>query len=331
MHSMSPDHPISDVAGPAIEIRGVSRRFGTITALREVSISVRRGEIHALLGPNGAGKTTLLRILAGLTTPSQGVACVLGYDVFGPAKAARRLVGVIPSGDRTFYQRLSGFENLVFFGRLYGFSHREAARRAREALDAVGLTGSESQAVGRYSQGMQKRLAIARAIQIDPGVMLIDEATHNLDPEGARRVRELIRATADRGTGVLWATQRVEEIRGFAETVTLLHKGVVRFTGTPAQLVSMTSPKSFLIRIRNGRLPTEQLPDAMEIALGPLGLIVPDRSQDAEHYVLTVGDGATLGEAIAALTTADFQVLSCHETRSEIEQAFISLTKDAPA
>jgi len=326
---MSPGRSISDVAGPAIEIRGLSRRFGTTTALREVSISVRRGEIHALLGPNGAGKTTLLRILAGLTRPSSGTARILGRDIVNQAAAVRRLVGVIPSGDRTFYQRLSGLENLVFFGRLYGFGYRDAARQARETLGAVGLAGHEHLAVGKYSQGMQKRLAIARALLTDPAVLLVDEATHNLDPDGARRVRELVRAAADRGTGLLWATQRVEEIRGFADFVTLIHRGTVRFTGTTAQLVSLASPTSFLLRIRNGRVSSQQPTAELQAALGHLGALTSDQSGDGEHYVLTIRDSATLGEAISAITAASFQVLSCHETRPEIEQAFILLTEES--
>src|SRR3990170_2220332 len=134
---------------PAVDIRALTRRFGVRTALRDVSITVARGEIHALLGPNGAGKTTLLRILAGLTRPSAGTAAVLGVDILRQSAAVRGLVGVIPSGDRTFYQRLSGLENLIFFARLYGFSFRDAMRRARETLESVGLAGQESLMAGK--------------------------------------------------------------------------------------------------------------------------------------------------------------------------------------
>jgi len=312
---------------PAIEVSSVSRRFGSTVALENVSVHVAQGEIHALLGPNGAGKTTLLRILSGLTIPTRGSARVLGRDTARRTSEGRHLVGVIPSGDRTFYQRLSGIENLLFFARLYGLGYQEALRRAGDTMASVGLNGVEGLVVGKYSQGMQKRLAIARALLIDPRVLLVDEATHNLDPEGARRVRELIRAAADRGAGVLWATQRIEEIRGFAETVTMLHHGVVRFSGTPAQLVSMTAPKSFLIRVGNGR-PSGDRVNALKLALGALGAIEPERSNDGEHYTLTIADGATLGEAISAIVNADIQILACHETRPEIEEAFISLTRE---
>jgi len=317
-------------SGPAVEIHEVTRRFGAKAALAGVSMSVSRGEIHALLGPNGAGKTTLLRILAGLTRPTTGTVRILGLDVLRQTAGVRRLVGVIPSGDRTFYQRLSGLENLIFFGRLYGFSFAEASRRAREVLEAVGLGGQEYLMTGKYSQGMQKRLAIARALLTDPAVFLVDEATHNLDPEGARRVREFVRGAADRGAGVVWATQRVEEIRGFADTVTLLHQGNVRFTGTTAQLVSLASPTRFLLKIRNGRLSADHLTLGLRTALGTHGVISSDASEDGEHYVMTVAEGSTLGQAIAAITAANFQVLSCHETRPEIEQAFVELTGGGP-
>ena len=185
--------------------------------------------------------------------------------------------------------------------------------------------------IGKYSQGMQKRLAIARALLTEPVVFLVDEATHNLDPEGARRVREIIRHAADRGAGVVWTTQRVEEIRGFADTVTLLHRGAVRFTGTTAQLVSLASPTRFLIKVRNGRLDPRHLTEGLRAALGSHGAISSDASEDGEHYVMTVAKDSTLGQAIAAITAADLQVISCHETRPEIEQAFVELTEDATA
>jgi ABC-2 type transport system ATP-binding protein len=182
--------------------------------------------------------------------------------------------------------------------------------------------------VGKYSQGMQKRLAIARALLTDPVVLLVDEATHNLDPQGARQVRELIRAAADRGAAVLWTTQRVEEIRGFADAVTLLHRGAVRFVGTTAQLVARASPVQFLIRVRNGQGGHSYLTQPLAAALGRHGVISADSSEDGEHYVMTVAEGSTLGEAISAITAANFQVLSCHETKPEVEQAFLELTED---
>jgi ABC-2 type transport system ATP-binding protein len=223
---------------PALEVRGLRRRFGSSIALDGVDLAVPSGEIHALLGPNGAGKTTLLRTLGGLVAPTDGAVKVLGNDLTAGSRALHGQVGLVPSGDRTFYLRISGLENLVFFARLHGLRRREAVARAREVLSAVGLTDAARRPVATYSHGMQKRLSIGRALLTEPGVLLVDEATHDLDPKGAQRVRALVAERAAAGAAVVWATQRVDEIDGFAHRVTLLSAGRVRFTGSVGELLT---------------------------------------------------------------------------------------------
>jgi ABC-2 type transport system ATP-binding protein len=164
----------------AVEVRGLVRRFGEREALKGVDLTARTGEIHALLGPNGAGKTTLLRVLTGLVDPSEGSVRILGAD--GRGRAARGRVGLVPAGDRSFYLRISGTENLLFFARLHGMRKRAAVARAREVLEDVGLTEAAGRPVGGWSHGMQKRLSVARALLTSPPVLLVDEATHDLDP-----------------------------------------------------------------------------------------------------------------------------------------------------
>jgi ABC-2 type transport system ATP-binding protein len=223
---------------PALEVRGLRRVFDRRLALDGVDFVVPAGEIHALLGPNGAGKTTLLRTIGGLVAPTEGSVSVFGADVTAGTRARHGEVGLVPSGDRTFYLRISGLENLVFFARLQGLSRRKAVGRAKEVLAAVGLADAARRRVATYSHGMQKRLSIARALLTEPGVLLIDEATHDLDPEGADRVRSLVAERAAAGAAVVWATQRVEEINGFANRVTLLSDGRVRFTGSVGELLA---------------------------------------------------------------------------------------------
>jgi ABC-2 type transport system ATP-binding protein len=222
----------------ALEVRGLRRRFDRAMALDGVDLTVRAGEIHALLGPNGAGKTTLLRTLSGLVAPTDGSVVVLGADVSAGTRSLNGRVGLVPSGDRTFYLRLSGLENLIFFARLQGLGKRAAVARAHEVLEEVGLRDAARRNVGVYSHGMQKRLSIARALLTAPGVLLVDEATHDLDPEGAERVRSLVAERAAAGAAVLWATQRVDEISGFADRVTLLSAGHVRFAGSVSELLA---------------------------------------------------------------------------------------------
>jgi len=310
-------------AQDAIVAQAVEKSFGQVRALAGIDIAVPEGSVVGLLGPNGAGKTTLLRILTGLVTPTDGEVAILGESL--GARGLQSRIGFVPSGDRSFYLRISGRENLVFFGRLHGLQRREALERADRALAAVGLTDAARVRVGAYSHGMQKRLAIARALLTEADILLVDEATHDLDPEGALAVRDLIADLAARGTAVLWTTQRLDEIRGFAERVTLLREGDVCFSGTVPELMTYAIPRRYLLRIQNGTPEAATLTARLQGALGRRGTIAPEGGP--EHFVLALADDAVLGEAIAALTANDVDVLTCREERSEIEEAFLHLTR----
>jgi ABC-2 type transport system ATP-binding protein len=308
--------------------RGVRRRFGAEEALKGVDLEVRGGQIHALLGPNGAGKTTLVRILSGLAVASAGEVTFHSRDgTETPAGwDARTLVGVVPSGDRTFYLRLSGLQNLVFFGRLHGLPRRRARQLATAALGDVGLAHAADRRVGEYSHGMTKRLGVARALLAAPPVLLVDEATHDLDPDGGRLMRQLVRRIADQGTAVVWATQRLDEIRGFADAVTLLKAGQVRFHGSVDQLIAAAERQGYVLRLRDRyRAPDAVVADA-NTALGSVAQLGWLDPRDPEHFSLLVARGVPLGTAMNALAAASIEVLSCREERSGIEEAFLSLT-----
>ena len=308
---------------PVLEARDVCQRFGEKEALRDVSLAVRAGEIHTLLGPNGAGKTTLIRILAGLQHPSSGSVEIAGFNPAANARLFRQQIGFVASGDRTFYLRLSGLENLVFFARLHGMTRRHALRRAQEVLGDVGLADAARERVGEYSHGMQKRLSVARALLTSPRVLLIDEATHDLDPEAARRVRELVAAEAARGATVAWVTQRLDEIRGFADAVTLLQAGRVRFRGTVPELMSHAAPRRYVLHLEHEARDRSVL-DAVRAALGSSAVLTPV-GENSDHYVLVLAPDVVLGDALAALAQGDVRILSCQEERSEIEEAFLLL------
>ena len=312
-------------SGPVVEAVGVSRRFGERVALDGVSLTVDRGKIEALLGPNGAGKTTLVRVLTGLVKPDAGEARVLGVDSWESPRELRARMGLVPSGDRSLYLRISGLENLIFFGRLYGMSKRQAGARAWELLELVGLGDAARLRSGFYSHGMQKRLAIARALLTDPSVLLIDEATHDLDPEAAARMRELVRGLADEGAAIVWATQRIEEIRSFADGVTLLREGQAAFQGTVSQLIAIAAPRRYVLRLRNGRGPGSALEPLLREAIASGGSIRAANDGDPEDFLLHLNEDAVLGEVLSALTTRGVEVLGCREEVSEIENAYLNL------
>ena len=310
---------------PVLIAAGVSHRFGEVVALDDVSLRIAVGKINALLGPNGAGKTTLLRSLAGLIRPGQGSVEVLGHPTSDRSRAVRELIGLVPSGDRSFYLRISGFENLLFFARLYGLHKKEAVHRAHEVLGQVGLTDAARLRVGAYSHGMQKRLSVARALLRDPIVLLVDEATHDLDPEGSLRVRQLIADVAARGTAIVWATQRIDEIRGFADDVTLINRGRVRFQGSTTQFVSHARVGRHVLRCDHGDGLGQMTAEFLTRVLGDKGTVEALPGDELDHFLLLLSDNAVLGDAIAALTEANVRVLACREERSEMEAAFARL------
>jgi ABC-2 type transport system ATP-binding protein len=308
-----------------VEAAAVSRRFGERVALDGVSLSVGAGRIEALLGPNGAGKTTLVRVLTGLVKPDSGTARVLGVDTWECPRELRARMGLVPSGDRSLYLRISGLENLIFFGRLHGMSKRQAVARAHELLELVGLADAARLRSGFYSHGMQKRLSIARALLTEPSVLLIDEATHDLDPEAAARMRSLVRGLADGGAAVVWATQRIEEVRGFADGVTLLREGQAAFQGTVSQLIALATPRRYVLRLRNGSGPSRNLEGILQGTIGGGATIAAADEGDPEDFLLHLAEDAVLGDVLAALTAGGVDVIGCREERSEIENAYLNL------
>jgi ABC-2 type transport system ATP-binding protein len=305
-----------------VHAQGLTRRFEETLALNDTTLMLGRGETRALLGPNGAGKTTLLRLLAGLIDPTSGTISVLGQDTSEDAgRSVRERVGFIPSGDRTFYLRISGLENLIFFARLHGMNRKLARERAVKLIEEVGLTDAATRRVGLYSHGMVKRLSVARALLAEPEVLFVDEATHDLDPEASAAVRGLISGAAGSGTAVLWATQRLEEIRDYADSVTVLSKGSVIFDGSVASFLTTAPVHRYLVRLRTGDSTSEPMLEGIATLES-----VP---ADPEHYVLSLIDEAALGTALSALLAAGYEVLACREAGSQVEDAFLQIVAGA--
>lgn len=313
--------------GAVVDTQDVLCRFGSVTALNGVDLSVSAGQIHALLGPNGAGKTTLLRVLSGAVIPTSGAASVAGRPPDLLDARGKQAVSVVPADDRSFYLRLSGLENLVFFGRLEGLPRRAATRRAHACLTAVGLATAAERRVGLYSHGMKKRLSMARALLTPSRAFILDEATHDLDAEGAQRIRRLVSDLAAGGAAVVWATQILDEIRGFAHAVTVLHRGEVCFRGTVGELVRTTTTRQFVLQLAH---PSRRAPVSLErlrSLVGAWGTVDP--AVELDHVHLGLHDDAVLGDVLATLTADGVQVLSCHEEQSLVEAAMRRLTADA--
>lgn len=312
---------------PVIVAHEVWRRFGERSVLRGVSLSASAGEIHALLGPNGAGKTTMLRILTGLIEPTQGSVLVEGQTPRPAQRGASSRLGFVSSSDRAFYLRISGLENLVFFARLHGMSRRDALARAHQLLEQVGLGDAAGQRVYEYSHGMLKRLGFARALLSRPAALLIDEATHDLDPEGAMTIRKLTQELAAAGAAVIWTTQRIEEIQGLADRVSVIVRGSLAFCGTVPDLADRASVQKYVMTVSNGGASGPELLAAVRAALEGRAVVSPLPGADERRFGITLDPQVVLGEAFTALAERNLTLLGCREERPGIEDAFLRIAR----
>lgn len=194
-------------------------------ALDDFSLTVDRGEIFALVGPNGAGKTTFLRVLAGLIIPASGSVRIGGFDVLSQTREARRILGFSSGEERSFYYRLTGGQNLEFFGALYGVPRRELKARISEVLDLLEITHLAQVPYRKYSLGGMKKLSLARALLSDPEVCLFDEPNNGIDPASAVKIRALIQSLSLRGKTILVTTHNLDEAERLAHRVGIMKQG----------------------------------------------------------------------------------------------------------
>jgi ABC-2 type transport system ATP-binding protein len=213
-----------------IEIINVAKTFGTITALIDLNLKIRKGELFGLVGPNGAGKTTAIRIVCGILHPSKGRVLIDGRDVFENI-AVKKKIGYLPE-EPNLYTRPTAYELLQYFGSLYGNS---SPNRIEELLTFVGLNHRKDSKVETFSKGMRQRLAFARAIIHDPPILILDEPTMGLDPATAKRVRQFIK-TFKRKKTIILCTHYMEEADELCDRVGFLDKGSIVKIGEPLQV-----------------------------------------------------------------------------------------------
>jgi ABC-2 type transport system ATP-binding protein len=221
---------------PILETQALTRRFGSLTAVKELMISVEPGEIYGLLGPNGAGKSTAIKMLTTLLPPTSGDAQIAGFSITHRPGEVRRLIGYVPqmlSADGT----LSGYENLLIFAKLYDIPRADREKRVRDALAFMGLADAADHLVRTYSGGMIRRLEIAQSMLHRPRVLFLDEPTVGLDPAARRIVWEHVKQLgADYGTTIFLTTHLMEEADALCSHIAIMHLGEVVASGTAESL-----------------------------------------------------------------------------------------------
>ena len=222
----------------AIEAGHLVKRFGSVTAVNDVTITVREGEIFGFLGPNGAGKTTTMRLLTGVLTPDAGTARINGIDIHRHPLDAKMQMGVIPESS-TVYGDMSAEQNLQLSGQMYGMPRALREEKIDEILSMMGLSEKRRLPVRTFSKGMKQRVSIACAIIHRPKVLLLDEPTSGLDVQSRRLVIETIHQMNEQGSTIFLTTHNIEEANTLCQTVCIINKGKIVAQDSPERLRKM--------------------------------------------------------------------------------------------
>ena len=238
--------------GAVIRASGITKRFGDVVAVDGISFHVRRGETYGLLGPNGAGKTTTMRLMSGLSPLTSGELTVAGIDVSSQAREVRNLLGVVTQQDGLDTD-LNARDNLIVYGFIAGLSRAQAQRRADAVLMFFDLTDKAKEEIDYLSGGMKRRLAIARAFMTSPPVMVLDEPTTGLDPQGRNRVWQELETMKEAGVTIFMSTHYMEEAAALCDRLAIMHHGKILAEGAPDELVDRHAGQEVAqVRVSNG-------------------------------------------------------------------------------
>lgn len=233
-------------SSPAIEVANLTKKYGEVVAVNDISFRVGNGELFGFLGPNGAGKTTTINLLTGLARLDTGTIIIDGIDCTNNPKAAQDLVGIVPD-ESNLYPELTGFENLCFCAALYGMRKNERQARAHELLETFGLADSAERKFAGYSKGMKRKLTFAAGIIHHPPILFLDEPTTGIDVASARQVRQIIADLHRQGTTVFLTTHYIEEAERLCERIAFIVKGKVIKIDRTSDLLQPVKGKNVLI------------------------------------------------------------------------------------
>ncbi len=218
-----------------VEIKSVSKSYGTTRAVGEVSLTVKQGEVFGLLGPNGSGKSTLMKMILGLLKPDSGRISVLGYDVVSQTLDVKRVVGYVPESPR-LYEFLTGIEYLDFVADAHRLDLQTKRERIKEFLVALDLEGKQDELINGYSQGMKQKIAIISSLLHRPRVLILDEPLNGLDPRSARIVKDLVHRLRGEGVSTIFSTHILEIADAICDRIAIMYNGEVLAEGSAGEL-----------------------------------------------------------------------------------------------
>ena len=323
----------------AIETFGLTKRFartkrfidllrplrrGEMTAIEDVNLKIRKGELFGVLGPNGAGKTTLIKMLCTLILPTSGTASVNGYDIVDEGDEVRASIGLVTGEERSFYWRLSGRQNLKFFASLHGFSSSDAHRTVDELLDIVDMTDKADDRFHNYSTGMKQRMAIARGLLNDPDMLFMDEPTKSLDPDAARHLQEFIkRLVKDQKKTVFLSTHHLDEAEHLCDRIAIIDRAKVRTCGSLSEIRGrMGNEVAYVLEVRRF---SDEIQDKLLNLDGVIDLSTRVRSDVSSLKIRLSGGKIVLPQIIDAIVNGGGRIQRCEIDETSLDSVFAQI------
>jgi len=302
-----------------IEVKGLVKRYEDRVAVNGIDLSISEGEIFGLLGPNGAGKTTTISILATLSVLDDGEVTICGYQLRQEAKRVKPLIGFVPQ-ELALYPTLSAWDNLAFFGRVYGLQGSKLKERITTVLSLVGLTDRATDAVQTFSGGMKRRLNIAAGLIHQPRILFLDEPTVGVDPQSRNFIFEHVEKLNKEGMTIIYTTHYMEEAERLCDRIAIMDQGHVLAVDTTKGLIDMLGGGVIYLGLSQASL------ESVLPAVGTLSHVRTTVKEEGRLKIETTNARSALLELIELCNARNVSILSLEMLEPNLESVFLHLT-----
>lgn len=303
-----------------IEVKNLHKAYKNVVAVEDVSLYLDEGESVGLLGPNGAGKSTTISMISTLLPPTKGTVTYNGKDAFNNPEELRPVLGVVPQ-EIALYEELSAYENMKFFGKVYGLSGEHLENKIKEVLELVGLTERQKDAVHTYSGGMKRRINIAVSLMHDPEILIMDEPTVGIDPQSRNYILEMVRnLNRERGLTVLYTSHYMEEVEKLCDRVYIMDHGQIIASGSKAELKSILSNEEMV------HIQVEQREEPFAKRLMPLQGVNQVIENSGGYNLIAAKGEQLLGDIFEIAKETNVKIIGIHVQAPTLEDVFLHLT-----
>lgn len=299
-----------------IQVTNLSKSFANTKAVDDINFEIRKGEIFGLLGPNGAGKSTILNMMSTILKSDNGTISIEGLDVKPNSKESKQLIGVVPQ-EISLYEELSAYENLLFWGNLYGIPSKELKERINSTLELIGLSDRKKDLIKTYSGGMKRRINIAAALLHKPKILLMDEPTVGIDPQSRNRIFEVVETLNKQGMTIVYTTHYMEEVERLCNRIAIIDSGKIIAQGTQRELQELVNVKEN-VQLEFDFLSEDQVVKLRELLSYPM--------IQKEKTLLIESTIKELSGIIAACNQLGLTINDIQLQKVNLETIFLSLT-----